>query len=74
VARGVRGGGGGSSGRATLQRRTWERGSPTCGALATVLGGAAKFDSTLNFKRIQILSSFDRSKNDFLELKNFEIK
>jgi hypothetical protein len=37
-------------------------------------GGPKEFDSISNFKRIQILSIFDRSKNDFFELKNFEIK
>jgi hypothetical protein len=65
---------GGGSMAAALHHRTGERRSPTCGASATVPGGEAKFDSISNFKRIQILSSFDRSKNDFPELKKFEIK
>jgi hypothetical protein len=56
-------------GRATLQLRTGERGSSTCGTSAMVPGGAAKFDSISNFKRIQILSKFDRSKKDLFELK-----
>jgi hypothetical protein len=60
--------------RATLQRRTWEQGSPRCGTSATLPGGVAKFDSISNFKRIQILSSIDQSKNDFPELKSIEIK
>jgi hypothetical protein len=59
---------------AALQHRTGERRLPTCGASATVPGGEAKFDSISNFIRIQILSSFDRSKNDFPELEKFEIK
>jgi hypothetical protein len=41
--------------RATLQHRTREQGSLTCGASATVPGGAAKFDSISIFKRIQII-------------------
>jgi hypothetical protein len=45
-------------GRATLQHRTREWGSPTCGASATVLGGTAKFDSISNFKLIQIIFKF----------------
>jgi hypothetical protein len=35
-------------------------------------GRAAKFDSISNFKQIQILSNFDRSKNDFLEVKKLK--
>jgi hypothetical protein len=42
---------------------TWE---PLCG------GGGIRFDLKLNFKRIQILSNFDRSKKDFSDLNFFK--